>query len=87
MTETPAARKPRKDGAANREKILDRAEELFATDGLNVNLHGISDDLGIGIGTVYRHFATHADLYVGVHERIAGATDAEGRPPSCSTIP
>jgi len=77
VTET-GSRKPRKDGAANRERILDRAEELFATDGLNVSLHGIADDRGIGIGTVYRHFATHADLYVGVYERIAGASDAEG---------
>jgi len=52
-----------------------------------VSLHGIADDLGIGIGTVYRHFATHADLSVGVYERIAGAIDAEARPSSCSTIP
>ena len=78
MTETASARKPRRDGVANRARILDRAEELFAIDGLNVSLHGIPDDLGIGIGTVYRHFATHADLYVGVYERIAGAIDAEG---------
>jgi len=45
VTETPAARKPQKDGAASRERILDRAEELFATDGLNVSLHGTEDDL------------------------------------------
>ena len=87
MTKTASSRKPRKDGVANRERILDRAEELFATDGLTVSLHGIADDLGIGIGTVYRHFATHADLSVSVFERIAGVTDAEGRPSTCSTIP
>ena len=77
MTETASSRRPRKDGVANRARILDRAEELFAIDGLNVSLHGIADELKIGIGTVYRHFATHADLYVGVYERIAGASDAE----------
>jgi len=87
VTETASARKPRKDGVANRERILDCAEELFATDGLNVSLYGVADDLRIGIRTVHRHFATHADLSVGVYERIAGATDAEGRPSSCSTIP
>jgi len=56
-----AARKPRRDGVVNREKILERAQELFATEGLKVSLHGIADDLGIGIDTVYRHFAAHAD--------------------------
>jgi len=80
-------RKPGKDGAANRERILDCAQELFVTDGLHVSLHGTADDLRIGIGTVYRHFATHADLYVGMHERIAGATDAEGRPPPARRSP
>lgn len=69
-----AARKPRRDGVVNREKILERAQELFATEGLKVSLHGIADDLGIGIDTVYRHFAAQADVAAATTTTTSGGT-------------
>jgi len=52
----------RADAQANREKILDAARELFAERGVDVDVREICDRAGIGMGTLYRHFATKDDL-------------------------
>ncbi|MDA0179776.1 TetR/AcrR family transcriptional regulator [Solirubrobacter phytolaccae] len=57
-----AARQPRKDAAANRERVLDAATELVRREGEKVPMADIAGHAGVGIGTVYRHFATREDL-------------------------
>lgn len=47
----------RRDAERNREKILGAARELFAEEGLGVTLHDVAGRAGVGVGTVYRHFA------------------------------
>jgi AcrR family transcriptional regulator len=74
----PRSRAPRKDALANRERILTHAERVFADEGFSVSLHRIAEDLGIGIGTVYRHFPTHGDLLVGIYRRFEAKIDAAG---------
>ena len=58
----PAARQPRKDALRNRERVLDAATELVRRDGEKVPIARIAEHAGVGVGTVYRHFATREDL-------------------------
>lgn len=48
----------RADAARNRAKLLEVAEELFTTKGPAVEMDEIAAAAGIGVGTIYRHFAT-----------------------------
>jgi AcrR family transcriptional regulator len=52
----------RADARRNREAILASAQELFARDGDKVQMDEIAAHAGVGMGTVYRHFPTKADL-------------------------
>jgi AcrR family transcriptional regulator len=58
----PAARQPRRDALRNRERVLDAATELVRRDGEKVPIARIAEHAGVGVGTVYRHFATRQDL-------------------------
>lgn len=48
----------RADAARNRQKILDTAQHMFAKHGLGISVDDIAREAEIGIGTLYRHFAT-----------------------------
>ena len=58
----PAARQPRRDALRNRERVLDAATELVRRDGEKVPIARIAEHARVGVGTVYRHFATREDL-------------------------
>jgi AcrR family transcriptional regulator len=63
----PAAdRHLRADARRNRERVLQTAQQLFATEGLGVSLDEIARRAGVGPGTVHRHFATKEALYLAV---------------------
>jgi AcrR family transcriptional regulator len=47
----------RADARRNRETILDAASELFARRGESVQMDEIAERAGLGVGTLYRHFA------------------------------
>lgn len=53
---TTAGRAPRRDAARNRDRIIDAAREVFATQGVGAGLNEIAHHAGVGIGTIYRHF-------------------------------
>ncbi|WP_022872613.1 TetR/AcrR family transcriptional regulator [Nesterenkonia alba] len=69
MSTSPRQRAPRKDGLANREKILNHAEEYFSEHHLDASLHALVDQIGVGIGTLYRHFPTRDDLIRALYDR------------------
>ena len=73
----PAIRKPRADAERNRERILERAKDVFTRDGAAASLDEIARLSGIGNATLYRHFPTRDDLIGAVYrsevEKLAAA--------------
>lgn len=63
------ARKPRADGARNRQLLIDAAKTAFGEVGLNVSLEEIARRAGVGIGTLYRHFPTREAVVEAVYRR------------------
>ncbi|MDH2428145.1 helix-turn-helix domain containing protein [Sphaerisporangium sp. TRM90804] len=52
------ARARRRDAVANRAKIVEAAAAAFAEHGLSVDMRGVAERAGVGVGTLYRHFPT-----------------------------
>lgn len=52
----------RKDAERNRQRVLDAARELFAEKGLEATLNDVARYANVGVGTVYRRFATKDEL-------------------------
>jgi AcrR family transcriptional regulator len=59
-------RAERQDARRNRELVLSAAAEAFAADA-NPSLESIAKSAGVGIGTLYRNFATREDLVEAVY--------------------
>ena len=76
---TQKDRKPRADSLRNREQLLTAAKAAFAEDGADVALEAIARRAGVGIGTLYRHFAARESLLAAVYRRevdqLAGAVE------------
>jgi AcrR family transcriptional regulator len=53
----------RADARRNRAKVLEAAEEVFASEGLAVPVDEVARRAGVGVGTVYRHFPTKQALF------------------------
>lgn len=65
----------RTDAARNRARILETAQALFAERGAAIDMAQLAAHAGVGVGTLYRHFATKEVLFEAlVAERIAGFT-------------
>jgi AcrR family transcriptional regulator len=59
----------RADALRNRQRILDAAREAFTELGEDAQMDDIARRAGVGVGTVYRHFATK-DVLVGELTRL-----------------
>ncbi len=57
-----AAKPLRADARRNRKRVLEAAQECFARDGIDAQMDDIAACAGVGVGTVYRHFATKEAL-------------------------
>jgi AcrR family transcriptional regulator len=75
-TGQPATRK-RADARRNVSALLDAAAAVFVSAGVEAPVRDIAARAGVGVGTIYRHFPTRADLVVAVYrhqvEACAGA--------------
>lgn len=56
------ARPLRRDAAANRERVLTAAAEVFHEDGLGAGLEDVARRAGVGVATVYRRFPSREAL-------------------------
>ncbi|GAA4679761.1 TetR/AcrR family transcriptional regulator [Streptomyces chumphonensis] len=68
-----AAPSGRKDARRNRETLLDAAATVFVTSGVDAPVRDIAAKAGVGLGTIYRHFPTRADLVIGVYRHQVDA--------------
>ena len=71
---------PRKraDARRNEETLLDAAATAFVTSGVDVPVRDIAAKAGVGVGTIYRHFPTRADLIVAVYRHQVEACAEAG---------
>jgi AcrR family transcriptional regulator len=73
-------RLPRADARRNRQQLLDVARDLFVERGANAPLDQIAKRAGVGIGTLYRHFADRETLMRAVVlDALAQSADAGER--------
>ncbi|MCW2495624.1 TetR/AcrR family transcriptional regulator [Jatrophihabitans sp.] len=66
----------RRDAAANRERLITAALDVFNSDGLDAGVEQIAQRAGVGVGTLYRRFPTKEALidYL-VEELLDGMTE------------
>jgi AcrR family transcriptional regulator len=68
----------RRHARRNHELLVEAAREVFAERGVEASLEEIARRAGVGIGTLYRHFATRDALVEAVFERRIGEFAALG---------
>ena len=61
------ARQKRADAQRNEQALLAAATAVFVTSGVEAPVREIAAAAGVGMGTIYRHFPTRADLVVAVY--------------------
>lgn len=69
MPTSTGSRPLRKDAAANRERLLAAASELFAQRGLEVTLNDIAHHAGVGVATAYRRFTNKEEVIDALFEQ------------------
>ena len=72
------ARGKRADALRNQQTLLAAAAEVFVTSGVDAPIREIAARAGVGIGTIYRHFPTRADLVVAVYRHQVEACAEAG---------
>ncbi|ADB29900.1 transcriptional regulator, TetR family [Kribbella flavida DSM 17836] len=81
----PAPRK-RADARRNEQTLLEAAAAAFVRSGVDVPVRDIAAQAGVGVGTIYRHFPTRADLIVAVYRHQVEAC-AEAGPTLLASSP
>jgi AcrR family transcriptional regulator len=72
------ARKIRADAQRNEQALLAAAASVFVTSGVEAPVRDIAAAAGVGMGTIYRHFPTRADLVVAVYRHQVEACAEAG---------
>jgi AcrR family transcriptional regulator len=73
-----SAPRKRADARRNEKTLLDAAAAAFVTSGVDVPVRDIAAKAGVGVGTIYRHFPTRADLIVAVYRHQVEACAEAG---------
>lgn len=73
-----AAPSKRADARRNKETLLDAAAAVFVTSGVDAPVRDIAAKAGVGLGTIYRHFPTRADLIIAVYRHQVDACAEAG---------
>ncbi|GAA3893130.1 TetR/AcrR family transcriptional regulator [Streptomyces lacrimifluminis] len=72
------ARSKRADAQRNQQTLLTAAAAVFVTSGVDAPIREIAARAGVGMGTIYRHFPTRADLVVAVYRHQVEACAEAG---------
>lgn len=72
------APRKRADARRNKQTLLDAAAAAFVESGVDVPVRDIAALAGVGVGTIYRHFPTRADLVVAVYRHQVQACAEAG---------
>jgi AcrR family transcriptional regulator len=73
---SPQVGRPRQ----NQQALLDAAAAVFVTSGVDAPVRDIAAKAGVGVGTIYRHFPTRAELVVAVYRhQVEACADAGPR--------
>ncbi|MEU0483593.1 TetR/AcrR family transcriptional regulator [Streptosporangium sp. NPDC006013] len=73
-----SAASKRKDARRNQQTLLDAAATVFVTSGVDAPVRDIAAKAGVGIGTIYRHFPTRAELIIAVYHHQVDACAKAG---------
>jgi AcrR family transcriptional regulator len=79
-------RKRRSDSRRNEQALLEAAAAAFVASGVDAPVRDIAARAGVGVGTIYRHFPTRADLVVAVYRHQVEAC-AEAGPALLASSP
>ncbi|HEX9624785.1 MAG TPA: TetR family transcriptional regulator [Streptosporangiaceae bacterium] len=80
IDQQPDRASPRKraDARRNEQALLDAAATVFVTSGVNAPVRDIAAQASVGMGTIYRHFPTRADLIIAVYQHQVDACAEAG---------
>ena len=73
----PALQK-RADAQRNEQALISAAAAVFVTSGVEAPVRDIAAAAGVGLGTLYRHFPTRADLVIAVYRHQVEACAEAG---------
>jgi AcrR family transcriptional regulator len=71
-------RSKRADARRNEKALLDAAAAIFVASGVEAPVRDIAAKAGVGMGTIYRHFPTRADLVIAVYRHQVEACAEAG---------
>jgi AcrR family transcriptional regulator len=78
VTDGEKTRPKRADARRNEKTLLDAAAAVFVESGVDAPVRDIAARAGVGMGTIYRHFPTRADLIIAVYRHQVEACAAAG---------
>lgn len=80
MPAEPSTRSGQKraDARRNEQSLLDAAAAAFVASGVDTPVRDIAARAGVGVGTIYRHFPTRAELVIGVYQHQIEALATAG---------
>jgi AcrR family transcriptional regulator len=73
-----SAKHKRADAQRNEQALLEAAAAVFVTSGVQAPVRDIAAAAGVGMGTIYRHFPTRADLVIAVYRHQVEACAEAG---------
>jgi AcrR family transcriptional regulator len=73
-----ASPRKRADARRNEQTLLQAAAAVFVTSGVEAPVRDIAARAGVGMGTIYRHFPTRADLIIAVYRHQVEACAEAG---------
>src|SRR6185437_2926838 len=66
------------DARRNEQTLLEAAAAVFVASGVDAPVRDIAARAGVGMGTIYRHFPTRADLIIAVYRHQVDACAEAG---------